>query len=66
MFFRRNLEINDLLLKSFCIFAPAFRKECKDILLNSLTITTREKSKLSLLGLFRYGRSFPIFESGLW
>ena len=35
------------------IFAPAFRKECKDILLNSFTITTaNETSKTSLLGLF--------------
>jgi len=32
MFFRRNLEKNDLLLKSFCIFAGAIRMESKDIL----------------------------------
>jgi len=32
MFFRRNLGKNELLSKSFCIFAGAIRKECKDIL----------------------------------
>ena len=29
MFFRRNLGKNDLLLKSFCIFAGAIRMESK-------------------------------------
>ena len=38
----------------FTTFAFAFNKECKDILLNSLTITTTRKGKLLLLGLFPY------------
>ena len=31
MFFRRNLEKNDLLSKSFCIFAGAIRMESRHI-----------------------------------
>ena len=34
-----------------CNFAVAFRKECKNILLNRLSIATRETSKHILLGL---------------
>jgi len=45
----------------FSIFASAIRKECKDILLNGLSITTREKRAIQLkLGLPHYGRRLPI------
>ena len=45
----------------FSIFATAIRKERKDILLNGLSITTREKRAIQLkLGLPHYGRRLPI------
>ena len=50
----------------FCIFAPAIRKECEDILLNNLTITTARNEQTFNIGTAPFGRRLPIFESGLW
>ena len=53
--------------KILCKFAPAFRKECKDIKLDSRTITTvLATSEHTLLGLPHNGRRFPIYVCGLW
>ena len=41
--------------------------ERKDILLNNLTITTaRNEQTLNIGTVPTYGRSIPIFKSGLW
>ena len=56
-----------LLSDIFRIFATAIRKERKDILLNRLSIATREEtSKTFNIGTAPSGRRLPIFESGLW
>ena len=53
--------------QKFCIFAIVFYKKCKDILLNRLSIATREEtSKTFNIGTAPSGRRLPIFESGLW
>ena len=50
-----------------CNFAVAIRKECKDIKLDSRTITTvLATSEHTLLGLPLSGRRFPIYVCGLW
>ena len=55
-----------LVSKLILIFAPAFSNECKDILLNSLSITTARNEQTSYIGTVPYGRSFPILGCGLW
>ena len=55
-----------LVSKLILIFVPAFRNECKDILLNSLSITTARNEQTSYIGTVPYGRSFPILGCGLW
>ena len=52
--------------KLILIFAPAFSNECKDILLNSLSITTARNEQQLLLECPHYGRRPPIYSCGLW
>ena len=65
-YFSKKKEKNNSLLKKCIIFAAAIRKECKDILLYSFTITTANERATTIIRAAPNGRRLPVYSCGLW
>jgi len=62
---KKGVNIRDV--RNFlCNFADAFRKECKDILLYSFTITTANERATTIIEAAPYGRRLPVYSCVLW
>ena len=61
------LAVRGIEIEEKCVILPSqSERSAKDILLNRLSITTEIRAILQYWDCNPNGRSFPIFEGGLW